>query len=48
MTLVHSDLPDNELGREHEKGWSYFLEGFSEQFGNGTQKEYRWDEAHTG
>ena len=46
MTLVHSDLPDHELARGHEKGWNYFLEIFSEQFGNGPPKEYRWDEAH--
>lgn len=47
MTLVHSDLPDNEVGRGHEKGWNYFLDVFSEQFGNGTRKEYVWDEAHS-
>jgi uncharacterized protein YndB with AHSA1/START domain len=46
MTLVHSDLPDHELARGHEKGWNYFLEIFHEQFGNGSRKEYRWDEAH--
>src|SRR5215471_1268721 len=42
MTLVHSDLPDTEEGRAHEKGWSYFLEIFREQFGNGSRKKYRW------
>ena len=46
MTLVHSDLPDHELARAHEKGWNYFLEVFSDQFGNGSRKEYRWEEAH--
>jgi uncharacterized protein YndB with AHSA1/START domain len=46
MTLVHSDLPDHELARGHEKGWNYFLDVLSEQFGNGSRKEYRWDEAH--
>ena len=46
LTFVHSDLPDHELARGHEKGWNYFLEVFSEQFGNGSRKEYRWDEAH--
>jgi Activator of Hsp90 ATPase homolog 1-like protein len=46
MTLVHSDLPEHELARGHEKGWNYFLGIFREQFGNGSRKEYRWDEAH--
>jgi hypothetical protein len=46
MTLVHSDLPDHELARGHEKGWNYFLGIFREQFGKGSRKEYRWDEAH--
>ncbi|HXW63175.1 MAG TPA: SRPBCC domain-containing protein [Candidatus Acidoferrales bacterium] len=47
MTLVHSDLPDHELARGHEKGWNYFLGIFREQFGNGSRKKYRWDDAHT-
>ncbi len=46
MTLVHSDLPDHELARGHEKGWNYFLDVFPEQFGNGSGKKYRWEEAH--
>jgi uncharacterized protein YndB with AHSA1/START domain len=46
MTLVHSELPDHELARGHEKGWSYFLDVLCEQFGNGSRKAYRWDEAH--
>ena len=29
MTLVHSGLPDTEGGRSHEKGWNFFLDGFS-------------------
>ena len=32
MTLVHSDLPDTDGGRGHEKGWNYFLGIFPEQF----------------
>jgi len=36
MTLVHSDIPDTEAGRGHDKGWNYFLGMFSEQFGNAT------------
>ncbi len=47
MTLVHSDLPDHELARGHEKGWNYFLEIFREQFGNGSRKKYHWEDAHT-
>lgn len=46
MTLVHSGLPDRELARGHEKGWNYFLEIFREQFGTGSRKEYRWEDAH--
>lgn len=46
MTLVHSDLPDADEGRAHEKGWNYFLGIFHEQFGNGSRKNYRWEEAH--
>ena len=48
MTLVHSDLADTDGGRGHEKGWDYFLEIFSEQFGDGSRKTYSWDEAHSG
>ena len=25
MTLVHSDLPDDDKARSHEKGWNHFL-----------------------
>jgi uncharacterized protein YndB with AHSA1/START domain len=46
MTLVHSDLPDHELARGHEGGWSYFLGTFREQFGDGSRRKYRWEEAH--
>ena len=46
MTLVHSNLPDHELARGHEKGWNYFVGIFREQFGNGSRKEFSWDEAH--
>ena len=47
MTLVHSDLPDHELARRHEKGWNYFLDIFRGQFGNGSRKKYRWEDAHS-
>ena len=46
MTLVHSGLPDHELARGHENGWNYFLGIYREQFGDGSRKEYRWNEAH--
>ena len=39
MTLVHSDLPDTEGGRGHEKGWNYFLGIFTEQFGDASRKK---------
>jgi uncharacterized protein YndB with AHSA1/START domain len=46
MTLVHSGLPDHELARGHENGWNYSVGVFCEQFGNGSRKKYRWEEAH--
>lgn len=32
MTLVHSNLPDTDGGRGHEKGWNFFLDSFSKPF----------------
>jgi len=46
MTLIHSNLPDHELAKGHEKGWNYFMEIYREQFGNGSHKKYNWEEAH--
>jgi len=46
MTLVHSGLPDHDLARGHERGWSYFLGMFHEQFGSGSRKKFHWDDAH--
>lgn len=46
MTLVHSDLPDHELARGHERGWNYFLDVLREQFGKGSRKKYQFEEAH--
>jgi uncharacterized protein YndB with AHSA1/START domain len=37
MTLVHSDLPDSDGGRGHEKGWNFFLDSFLKQFTAATQ-----------
>jgi uncharacterized protein YndB with AHSA1/START domain len=39
MTLVHSGIPDTEGGRTHEKGWSYFLGIFPEQFSDASGKK---------
>lgn len=47
MTLVHSDLPDCEPARGHEKGWNNFLNVFQDQFGGGSRMEYRWEAAHS-
>jgi uncharacterized protein YndB with AHSA1/START domain len=47
MTLVHSNLPDHELARGHERGWNYFLGIFREQFGNGSHKKFIWEDAHS-
>ena len=33
MVLVHSGLPDNAHGHEHQAGWSYFMDKFPQQFG---------------
>ena len=46
MTLVHSGLPDCEPAKGHERGWNYFMGIFHEQFGNGSRKNYQWEEAH--
>jgi len=46
MTLVHSNLPDTEEARGHERGWKYFTEIFSEQFGKGSRRPYKFEEAH--
>jgi uncharacterized protein YndB with AHSA1/START domain len=37
MTLVHSDLPDTDGGRGHEKGWNFFLDSFLKQFTDASQ-----------
>jgi len=46
MALVHFGLPDHEQARGHAKGWTYFLDILRDQFGNGSRKQYRWDDAH--
>jgi uncharacterized protein YndB with AHSA1/START domain len=32
MRLVHSGLPETEGGRGHDRGWTFFLEGFADTF----------------
>jgi uncharacterized protein YndB with AHSA1/START domain len=39
MTLVHSDLPDTDGGRSHDKGWNYFLDIFPGQFMDASRKK---------
>ncbi len=46
MSLVHSDLPDCGPAKGHKNGWSYFLDIFHTQFGRGSRRSYRWEDAH--
>jgi hypothetical protein len=39
MTLIHSDLPDDDKARSHEKGWNYCLNIFPEQFGDASRQK---------
>ena len=32
LTIVHRDLPDDELGRGHDRGWTSLLSRIAEQF----------------
>ncbi|EQA37237.1 hypothetical protein LEP1GSC047_4165 [Leptospira inadai serovar Lyme str. 10] len=32
MTLLHSDLPNEDKVKTHERGWNYFLDIFPKQF----------------
>lgn len=32
LTLRHENLPDDEYGRGHEKGWDFLLSGFAGRF----------------
>jgi hypothetical protein len=31
VTLVHSNVPDDELGRQHEQGWAWMLQVLSQR-----------------
>ena len=37
MTLIHSDLPDDERSMAHDAGWKYFLDKLVEHFGSGVR-----------
>ena len=39
MTLLHSDLPSNEVAKAHEKGWIYFLDKLLDHFGSGVRRK---------
>jgi uncharacterized protein YndB with AHSA1/START domain len=32
VTLRHSNLPDDEAGRQHKGGWSWYLDALAEKF----------------
>ena len=32
LTLRHENLPDDEFGRGHEKGWGYLVSQFADRF----------------
>ncbi|HEX4416863.1 MAG TPA: SRPBCC domain-containing protein [Kofleriaceae bacterium] len=32
VTLVHKNLPDDELGRQHEDGWDWILSALADRF----------------
>jgi hypothetical protein len=33
VTLRHTNVPDDELGRTHAEGWGYILGAIAERFG---------------
>ena len=35
MTLIHTGLPDNDKGLAHQKGWTFFMDGFPQHFAGG-------------
>jgi len=46
MILMHSGLPVDDKARGHETGWTYFVDVFRDQFGAGSRRPYRWEDAH--
>lgn len=39
MTLLHSDLPNDDKAKAHEQGWNHFLGIFPEQFAEKARKK---------
>ena len=38
LTLLHSGLPNDDMARAHEKGWSYIFDKFSNIFVSGSRR----------
>jgi uncharacterized protein YndB with AHSA1/START domain len=34
LTLRHADLPDDEMGRQHEEGWKFVVGAIADRFGS--------------
>jgi uncharacterized protein YndB with AHSA1/START domain len=34
VTLRHADLPDDDMGRQHEEGWKFVLGALADRFGS--------------
>lgn len=41
VTLRHSGLPDDDMGRQHQDGWAWVLSMLSERFGSGQPARVR-------
>jgi len=39
VTLRHSGVPDDEMGRQHEEGWAWVLSTFAEHFASRPPQE---------
>jgi uncharacterized protein YndB with AHSA1/START domain len=37
LTLRHSNLPDDEMGRRHEQGWGFVLNAVAQRFAGGAK-----------
>ncbi len=37
LTLRHSNVPDDEMGRRHEQGWGFVLNAVAQRFAGGAQ-----------
>ncbi len=37
VTLRHADLPDDEMGRQHEEGWKSIVGAIAERFASGAR-----------